>query len=161
MGTTIEQVMEIALEVATQSPDPSTQNGAVIISEKRGVMVHDCNRFPDGVQYSDERWERPAKYEYVEHAERGSVFKAARLGIPTNNAVMVAVWAACSDCARAIVQSGIKTLVRGPNGGAAHWDGSISIGDTILLEGGVNIVDLDLSDFKIPTLRRNGEVWIP
>lgn len=160
-----EWLMEQACNEATLSPDPSTQNGAVIVTRPDRIMIFDHNRFPTGVSESKERWGRPLKYKYVEHAERNAIYRAVKIGAVTEDATMVSPWAACSDCARAIVQSGIKTLVRIPirnEGMTAHWQEDCEIGDVILEEGGVEIIELtDFSEITFPEIRHNGAIWDP
>lgn len=118
-----------------------------------------CNEFPSGVSYTPERWERPLKYSFIEHAERNVIFEAARKGYRTQGATLLSPWAACADCARAIIQAGIVQLVRFDNHGPnERWDESIAIGDTMMREAGVEIVELKKpapGTFGI-TLRRNG-----
>src|ERR1039457_2884604 len=104
--------MHEAMEAATHSPDPSTQSGAVVMLADGQVVAADYNRFPVGVTESKERWERPLKYRFIEHAERNVIFQAARKGIKTEGATLVCPWSACSDCARAVVEAGFTTLVR-------------------------------------------------
>lgn len=150
--------MQVALDEATHSPDQSTQNGAVVVTE--AGYVADCNRFPNGVSDLEERWERPGKYDWVEHAERNAIYLAAKNGLALDGATMVAVWASCADCARAIVQAGIKKLVRGPaDHGKQNWSDSISVGDIILKEGGVEIVEMGMEGLDLPALLRNGQPW--
>jgi len=155
-------VMGVALEYAANSPDPSTQNAAVLIS-RDGEILEDTlvlNTFPEGVLVSEERWERPVKYHHVEHAERNAIYAAARVGIQTQGKILVCVWAACSDCARAIIQSGISCLVRYKDGGGADaWDNSISIADTMMIEAGVEIITIEEPLEGFPALRRNGALW--
>jgi dCMP deaminase len=153
--------MSLALSAASHSPDPSTQNGAVILGHPETA---DCNRFPVGVAYRDERWERPLKYRFIEHAERNAIYAAARNGVKTNGGTLVCPWAACSDCARAIVMAGIKTLVRFPMQNDAtgnHWHDECAIGDTIMREGGVEIIEEEFRSAQIPNLLRNGKKWDP
>lgn len=156
-----EEILPVAYQVAQLSRDPSTQNGAVLIDDYGTILSAEPNNFPDGVAETAERWERPAKYFFIEHAERNSIFAAARSGLNTNGLTMVCPWAACADCARAIVQAGIKTLVRhskanDPSTTHARWDDTIVAGDALMIEGGVNIVEIDpIAGWK---LRRNGEL---
>lgn len=153
-----------AYEAAVDSPDPSTQNGAVIVSVDELWDVTACNQFPRGVGYSDERWERPAKYAFIEHAERNAIFEATYEGVSLNGATLIAAWAACADCARAIVQAGISTLVRHNN--PSHpdhdaWQESIAIGDTIMREGGVQIIEIEKVSAPHIQILRNGELFSP
>jgi len=148
--------MHVALLAAAESLDPSTQNGAVLWTGDGCVTA--CNEFPRGVANDPLRWERPQKYSYVEHAERNAIYRAARRGYRTEGAMLFAPWAACADCARAIVCSGITTLVRfGNTNTNERWDDSIRIGDEIMAEGGVKIVELPMTGNHGVTLRRNGE----
>jgi dCMP deaminase len=149
--------MLIALREATKSPDPSTQNGGVIVREG-AILGTGCNEFPRGVAYLPERWERPAKYAYIEHAERNSIFDAVRCGNFTLGATLYCPWFACADCARAIIQAGIVRVVglaeRVTN---ERWNESIVIGDTMLSEAGVQIVRGQLAETAGISLRRNGD----
>lgn len=161
--------------VSRDSPDPSTQNGALLWNPKGELIGVDYNRFPEGVEYTAERWERPLKYEVIEHAERNAIFWAAAAGRKTLNSTLVVPWAACSDCARAIIQAGVKRLVR-HKAATAHsneiaapgkdWSGSITTADTMLYEAGVEVIDLDWNFAEHHAthdlaIRHCGEVWHP
>lgn len=130
--------MKYAYDLAAYSPDQSTQVGAVIISDDV-VIGEGYNRFPMGVEYTEARWERPAKYAWIEHAERNAVYTCARWGRQSYGATMYATGAACADCARAIVQAGITRVVTHPRIGHGAWAESVAIGDQIMLEGGVQL----------------------
>lgn len=154
-----DYAMDFALQNATYSPDPSTQNGAVIVP-LNGPMLGACNEFPRGVKYSDDRWQRPFKYAIVEHAERNAVFLAAKMGVKTDGATLVSPWAACADCARSIIQAGILRLVRFPECDNAHWTDSIAIGDKMMSEAGIEIIDFQRSEPFGVALRRYGEMVV-
>lgn len=147
---------------AAKSPDPSTQNGAVLVGPF-GVLsqTYAINDFPRGVRYTPERWKRPRKYAMIEHAERNVIYTACRLNVATEGTTMVCPWAACADCARAIIQVGIIGLVRVPaveGDTASRWDESCAIGDEMLREAGVEIVEFD-GAVGGPPVRRNGKAW--
>ena len=119
---------------ALRSPDPSTQNAAVIMQSNDCIIpaTLSVNKFPRGVLYEPERWERPIKYSYIEHAERNAIYAAARLGIPTAEKTLVCPWAACADCARAIIQSGISRLITlAPREDDTHDRWQVVMGDVI------------------------------
>lgn len=150
--------------LAQTSPDPSTQNAAFILDEVSAeVLMSDINRFPDGVSESSERWERPAKYQYIEHAERNVVYGCAKEGIKTNGKIMLVCWAACTDCARAIIQSGVKTLITHRAGDNHTWEESIKVADQMMKEAGIQLIfitgKLDLTN-EIQVLR-NGNLFSP
>ena len=76
---------------------------------------------------------------------------------------MVCPWAACSDCARAIIQSGVKKLVTHKQAGdrsPPFWKEEIKVAFEMLNEAKVEIV---LFDGKVdgPEVRHSGEVWTP
>ena len=159
------ELMAHALRYAANSPDPSTQNGALLATPD-GVPLWDTvawNTFPFGVDRSEVRWERPAKYTFVEHAERNAIYAAARHGISTSRLTLVCPWAACADCARAIIQSRIDRLITlAPERHTTHarWDESIEAAMTMLSEAEVTVTYLeDPIPGPLPTLRRNGEPW--
>lgn len=157
------EVMAKAFCLATESPDPSTQNSALLFDEEWNLATWAVNKFPFGVGESQQRWTRPVKYHFVEHAERNVIYQAARLGVPTEGLTMVAVWASCSDCARAIIQAGITTLVRYKIPPVAHWSESVDYGEEMLKEAGVAVITLSLeySQGEVPSLLLNGERWFP
>lgn len=129
---------------AIESTDPHTQNGALLRS-KRGFVVTAANQLPPIVATA-ERLARPEKYSYIEHAERHVIYRAARAGIPTEDAVMYCPWFACADCARAIILAGINRVVGHVvprKVTPERWAKTIEIADTMLREAGVEIVLLN------------------
>lgn len=97
--------------VAQKSKDPKTKIGAVIVKDNRPICSG-YNGICIGVDDTiPERSVRPAKYSWYEHGERNAIFMAAKLGIPTNGALMYTNGVPCIDCARAIIQSGIKRII--------------------------------------------------
>ena len=148
--------MQLAIAKCAESLDPSVQNGAIIVNHKGYVAGHGRNELTFGVGGLD-KWERPAKYMWVEHAERNAIYNAAFWGVSTDEATMYCPWASCADCARAIVMSGIARLVRFPMLKADGWQESIQVGEEILKAGGVEIVELNIEDFDIPEGLRLGQ----
>lgn len=153
-----------AYEVAAQSPDPSSQVGALICRPDGTIQTVACNDFPPGLAITPERLERPLKYDLIEHAERTVVFNMALKGeIIDEDAVMVAPWAACTDCARAIVMSGIPTLLRHTDimkRSPDRWRESLVLADEILIAGGVEIVEYE-GHLGAPAVLNSGEMWSP
>lgn len=130
-----------AYKLALNSPDPSTQNGAVLV--KDGTIIGEgWNAPPNGVQLNDERLVRPFKYHFFEHAERNAIFDAARKGISTVDATLYCPFIACVDCGRAIIQSGIKRVIGHlpfkPQEGD-RWYESCAISFGMLEEAGVEV----------------------
>lgn len=163
---TFDEAILLTLVRATRSPDPSTQNGAMLAVADGAdrviplLQTLSCNEFPFDVAYTPERWERPLKYSYIEHAERNSIYRAAMLGIPTEGLVLVCPWAACADCARAIIQAGCDTLVTvDPTGNTnERWQDSIAVAMGMLEEANVDVEYVKTPVLGCPTIRRDGEL---
>lgn len=162
---TDEEFLLQAYQKAAESPDPSTQNGAVIPFYFLGYKdyVAACNDFPKGVKVTPERLQRPIKYSFVEHSERGVLYAAVKRGVRVDGMTMYVPWAACSDCARAIICSGIKKVVlhkdmmdKTPD----HWQESIKYAFTMFEEAGVEIAYV-VGKLGAPTIRMNGDLWTP
>ncbi len=157
------KMLEIAYLVAKQSNDPSTQNGALLINGREDIVGIGINQFPRGVRETAERWQQPLKYKIVEHAERDVLYDATREGVPTEGLTMVCPWAPCTDCARAIIQCGIKKLIthkqafdRSPE----FWKQDIEIALTILQEAGIEHVAYD-GKIGAEGVLHSGVLWNP
>ena len=107
-----EYFLNIAEQVKLKSKDLSTQIGAVIVGIDNEVLSTGYNSFPRGLDDSlPERQERPEKYFWFEHAERNAIYNAARVGIPLKgSSIYLTSGLPCMDCARGIVNSGIKIV---------------------------------------------------
>ena len=134
---------QLYLYAMNNSQDPSTQNAALLTDENSGIITMECNNIPLRVDHNEERWERPNKYHYVEHAERNTLYKAARMGMATQDCTMYCPWYACSDCARAIIQCGIKRVIGHKQYFdimPERWGESCSIGLKMMKEAGIECV---------------------
>lgn len=161
-----------AYRMALHSPDPSTQNGAIIVSESWVLskeldldlmLGRACNTFPKGVENKPERLERPLKYAMVEHAERGAIYDAALNGHCTKGATMFVPWFACQDCSRAIICSGIKNVIGHKlmmDKTPPHWKESIETAFIMFKEAGIQFELID-GTLNGPEILFNGETWIP
>jgi dCMP deaminase len=116
------------------------------------------------VSINDDRLERPTKYSFIEHAERNAIYHAARNGERTIGGILYAPWFACADCARAIIQAGITTVVGHKqmfdHAGEYHWNESIAYGNEMLKEAGVETFLYDGPIGNSYALF-NGETWEP
>ena len=107
-----EYFLGIAEQVKLKSKDQSTQIGAVIVGIDNEILSTGYNSFPRGMDDSKiERQERPEKYFWFEHAERNAIYNAARIGVSLKNStIYLTSGLPCMDCARGIVNSGIKVV---------------------------------------------------
>lgn len=113
MGNWDKKFIELAKHISTWSKDKSTQVGCVIVDDNHRIISVGYNGFPSGFNDDfEERHERPAKYFYTEHSERNAIYNASRAGVSTKGCTLyVTPLFPCADCARAIIQSGIKKVV--------------------------------------------------
>ena len=113
-----EYFMGVSLLSGMRSKDPNTQVGACIVSEDNKILSMGYNGFPIGCSDEEFPWEREGdmvetKYAYVTHSElnailnyRGGSLKGAKLYVSLFP---------CNECAKAIIQAGIKTVVYNDN----------------------------------------------
>lgn len=107
-----EYFLGIAEQVKLKSKDQSTQIGSVIVGQDNEVLSTGYNSFPRGlIDDKPERQERPEKYFWFEHSERNAIYNAARIGVSLKDStIYITSGLPCMDCARGIVNSGIKTV---------------------------------------------------
>ena len=137
-----KRFMQLALYIGTWSKDKSTKVGCVIVGTDNEIRSTGYNGFPRGANDdAGERHERPVKYLWTEHAERNAIFSAARVGVPLANCTMYLPWYPCMDCARAIVQSGIKRLVAiDPDWQHPQWGEHFAAARDLFNEVGLDVV---------------------
>ncbi len=106
--------MGVAELAAMRSKDPNTQVGTCIVSEDHKILSMGYNGLPKGCDDDDFPWDREGdelatKYPYVVHSELNAIlnFRGGRLDGST---LYVSLFP-CNNCAKAIIQAGIKTVV--------------------------------------------------
>jgi dCMP deaminase len=151
--------------IATRSKDESTKHGCVIVTPDNRVMSTGYNSFPSGI--NDNVKERQShingeKYFYIEHSERNAIYSAAKYGITLNGCRLYVQGTPCADCARAIIQAGIKKLVTHKQAldRSGHWQEDIEFAFNMLREAGVEIIIFD-GKMGIGKILRSGEYWEP
>lgn len=104
--------INLAREYASWSKDPSKKIGAVAVRNKR-VISQGFNGFPKGIEDSEERLSnREIKYKYVIHAEANCLINAAYEGVSLDKSTLyVHGLPVCSECAKLVIQSGVKRVV--------------------------------------------------
>lgn len=137
--------MRMAEHAASLSKDESTRVGCVIVGQDRNVLSTGFNGMPMGVNDDvPARHERPAKYKYFEHAERNAIYLAARAGTALKGATAyIHPWPPCPDCARALIQAGIKEIVVPGSPVPSRWLEDMRVAQEMLREAGVNLKSLE------------------
>lgn len=109
-----EYFMGIAMLSAMRSKDPNTQVGACIVDQQNKIVGIGYNGFPIGCSDDLLPWEREAKnindtkYPYVVHAEANAILNSTK---DLHGARIYVGLFPCNECAKLIIQSGIKEIV--------------------------------------------------
>lgn len=107
-----EYFMGVSLLAAKRSKDPNTQVGACIVSGDNIILSTGYNGFPIGCSDDEFPWAREGentKYPYVVHAELNAILNSN--GKSLKGAKIYVDLFPCNECAKAIIQSGIKEVV--------------------------------------------------
>lgn len=109
-----EYFMGVAILSAYRSKDPNTQVGACIVNDRNHIMSVGYNGLPMGCSDDEYPWERDGdsfntKYPYVCHAELNAILNNAGASLEGCR-IYVALFP-CNECAKAIIQSGIRKVV--------------------------------------------------
>jgi dCMP deaminase len=138
----------LAREVSTWSKDPSTKVGAVAIGSKGQVLAQGYNGFPRGIYDGEIRYiDKPTKYQYVVHAEQNVIYNATYNGVSLDGASLY-VWGlpVCSDCAKGILQVGIKRVIMPLGNYPDHWIESFERTGDMFGEAGIEFEFIEVND---------------
>jgi dCMP deaminase len=125
-----ERYMGLAKEVATWSKDPSSKIGAITVGSKGQVLSQGYNGFPRGVRDDlAPRWEiREFKYKFVVHAEMNAIYNATYNGVSLDGAtIYVHGLPCCHECAKGIIQVGVKRVVMNGDPEDPRWKESAAL----------------------------------
>ena len=107
-----EYFMGVALLAAMRSKDPNTQVGCCIVDAEKRILSTGYNGFPTGCSDDDFPWDRTGeetKYPFVVHAELNAILNAHGKNL-VGARLYVALFP-CNECAKAIIQSGIREVI--------------------------------------------------
>ena len=105
--------MNVAILSAERSKDPNTKVGAVIVNEDKRIVGIGYNGFPNGCSDLEFPWAREGAYEdtkyaYVVHAEENAILNSTH---SLKGASIYVSLFPCNECAKKIIQSGIREIV--------------------------------------------------
>lgn len=111
-----EYFMGVAKLAGLRSKDPNSQVGSCIVSSDHKILSIGYNGFPMGCSDDDFPWEREGeeldtKYAYVTHSELNAILNYR--GGSLEGATLYVSMFPCNECAKAIIQSGIKKIIYG------------------------------------------------
>lgn len=109
-----EYFMGVALLSAQRSKDPNTQVGACIVNDKNKIVGTGYNGLPIGCHDDEFSWSKEGefmdtKYPFVCHAELNAILN--NIGMDLKGCTIYTALFPCNECTKAIVQSGISTVV--------------------------------------------------
>lgn len=109
-----EYFMGVAELSAMRSKDPNTQVGACIVSQDKRILALGYNGMPTGCDDDKMPWEKDGdklntKYPFVCHAELNAILNSG--GNKLCGTTIYVTLFPCNECAKAIIQSGIKKVV--------------------------------------------------
>ena len=110
-----EYFMGVAKLSGLRSKDPNTQVGACIVSEQNKILSMGYNGMPMGCNDDEFPWEREGedplstKYVFVAHSELNAILNYRGTGL--DGAKLYVSLFPCNECAKAIIQAGIKTVI--------------------------------------------------
>lgn len=110
-----EYFMGVAMLSGMRSKDPNTQVGCCIVSQGNRILSMGYNGFPAGCSDDEFPWEREGdspletKYVYTTHSELNAIlnYKGGSLA----GAKLYVSLFPCNECAKAIIQCGIKEVI--------------------------------------------------
>ncbi len=105
-----EYFMTVARMASLRSKDPSTKVGAVIVKDNRLISMG-YNGMPHGIDFTyDSREGLDSKYLYVCHAELNALLNLRGYNSVEGSTIYVTLFP-CNECAKMIVQAGIKKVI--------------------------------------------------
>ncbi len=134
-----------AQAAAGKSKDPRTKVGCVILDDDFALISTGFNGFPRGVRDLPERYaDRYIKLRLIVHAEANAIAQAARVGARLKGGTMiVTALHPCSDCAKLIVQAGIRRVYSPLMPAESHWAEEAAIAALIFEEAGIKVIEYE------------------
>ncbi len=111
--------MDLAKHIAQWSKDSSTKVGAVLVGRDRRRIAFGYNGFPLGIKDTPERYnDKETKYRLIQHAERNAMDNAT---FALDGATLAVTLFPCSECAKSIIQKGIRRVLTPPLPDREPW----------------------------------------
>lgn len=149
---------------ASNSLDPRTQVGAILVDSEGIIWGQAHNAFPHGMQDIPDWWQdRNEKHLRVIHAEVGALAQCARIGKSPYGLTLYSHYAACSACCKTLLAFGVQKIVNWApaleRARKTPWFGDIEKGLGFFQESG-GIVETYQGDLDAGIdLRFDGEIW--
>lgn len=142
-----KRYLHLAREISNWSKDPSTQIGAVAIGSKGQVLAQGYNGFPRNIKDTEERYQnRELKYKFIVHAEINLIYNATYNGVSLDGSTLyVYGLQPCSECAKGIIQVGVKTVIAADTKTPNHWKDSFNLTNELFNEADIkyHLINID------------------
>jgi dCMP deaminase len=138
--------LQLALDNARMSKDPSTRVGAIIVGPDREIRSTGFNGFPRGIADTPERLnDRDLKLRLIVHGEMNAVLNAARIGVSVRGCTLylgatddsLLVWGGppCTRCTVELIQAGLSEIVSfTPKSVPSRWHDDLAFARKLLNE---------------------------
>lgn len=143
-----KRFLDLCEHVASWSKDPSTRVGSVIVNDNNQIVGIGYNGFSRGVSDEIERYnDKSTKYKFIVHAEANAILNA-------NNSVkectIYTSFFTCNECAKLIIQSGIKKVISYRPNPKSKWIESFNVAKKMYWESGVDVLFYTNTESQIP-----------
>jgi dCMP deaminase len=143
-----KRFLSMAKELATWSKDPSKQVAAIAVGKNNNILATGYNGFPRGIKDDGRLNVRDEKYKYVVHGEMNCIYNACHNGVSLDGATLyVYGLPVCSECAKGVIQVGIKRVVMQVEDESPLWEESFYMTRKMFDEAGVQYFRYD-KDFN-------------
>jgi len=144
-----EYFMSLSHLSGMRSKDPNTQVGACIVNQNNRVVGIGYNGMPYGCSDDEYPWDREGdfmntKYAYVVHAELNAILNST---VPLDNCKIYVSLFPCNECAKSIIQSGIKEIIYESD----KYDGTdvVNASKRMLKSAGVKLRKIDAININV------------
>ncbi len=129
------------LDSLKELSDDKKRKVSSIIVKDNNIISYGVNIIPNESSRNENRCGKELKKYWIEHSERNAIFKCSKQGIALEGSEMYVNYFPCADCARAIMQCGIKKVYSPkPELEKSKWKESWKESIFILTEADVEIV---------------------
>ncbi len=147
--------LQLALDNARMSKDPSTRVGSIIVGPDQEIRSTGFNGLPRGIADTAERLnDRDLKLRLIVHAEMNAILNAARIGVSvkwcslylaaTDDTGLIWGGPPCLRCLMHIIQSGITEMVSFPQKDHSKWRDDLLVSRQLITECNIGFRELSL-----------------
>lgn len=135
----IKRFLEEAKAKSTWSKDPSTKVGSIAVGKHKQIIASGYNGFPRGITDSESRYSnRDSKLSLTSHSEMNLIYNACLTGVSLEgSSVFVYNLPVCSECAKGLIQTGVKEVYMLVAKIDPRWEESFKLTQQMFGEAGV------------------------